>query len=156
LFSPTAVCGQTFTEFALPNSDSAPHGITTGPSPGTAPFYICVGTDGNLWFTENGGSRIGRITPSGSITEFPLPPNSSPVDIAAGADGYQWLIENLTNRIGRISTSGAVTEFSVPTLNGGLWGITRGVDGNIWFAEISGNKIGSHILRTHRRIPPPD
>ncbi len=36
------------TEFALPTASSAPTGITAGP-------------DGNLWFAELGGNKIGRI-----------------------------------------------------------------------------------------------
>ena len=40
--------------------NSLPDGITTGP-------------DGNLWFTEFAASKIGRITPTGTITEFPIP-----------------------------------------------------------------------------------
>ena len=40
----------TITEFTIPTTSSIPEGITAGP-------------DGNLWFTENGGNKIGRITP---------------------------------------------------------------------------------------------
>ena len=29
--------------------------------------------DGNVWFTQRTANKIGRITPSGAITEFPLP-----------------------------------------------------------------------------------
>src|SRR5437868_4101348 len=48
-----------FHEFSLAAA-SQPLGITSGP-------------DGNLWFAEAHGNRIGKITPSGEITEFPLP-----------------------------------------------------------------------------------
>jgi virginiamycin B lyase len=41
--------GGTITEYTLP-SGSEPLGITAGP-------------DGNLWFTDDGTSRIGKITP---------------------------------------------------------------------------------------------
>ena len=41
------------------------------PTAGSRPFGITTGPDGNLWFTEYGGDKIGRITPSGTITEFP-------------------------------------------------------------------------------------
>ncbi|MGH9003692.1 MAG: hypothetical protein ACRDYV_11235, partial [Acidimicrobiia bacterium] len=36
--------------------------------------------DGNVWFTEIAGNRIGRITPGApnTITEFPLAPPSGP------------------------------------------------------------------------------
>src|SRR5712692_3614646 len=35
------------------------------------PYNIVTGPDGNMWFTEIG--QIGRITPAGVITQFPLP-----------------------------------------------------------------------------------
>ena len=52
--------GQTITEFPLPNPGSGPLGMTAGP-------------DGNLWFTEQFGPGIGRITTAGTITEFTIP-----------------------------------------------------------------------------------
>ena len=71
---------------------------------GSAPFEITSGSDGNLWFTE--GNKIGRITPAGSITEFPLPKaDSEPLGIAPGPDGNLWFTEFRGNRIGRITTS---------------------------------------------------
>ena len=45
---------------------------------------ITVGPDGNLWFTELVG-KIGRITPAGAVTEFPIPGGvSEPIEIVAG------------------------------------------------------------------------
>jgi virginiamycin B lyase len=41
-------------------------------------------TDGNLWFTELTGDKIGRITPAGSINEFPVPTASSRLTGIAG------------------------------------------------------------------------
>jgi hypothetical protein len=38
--------------------------------PGSGPESIALGPDGNLWFTEMAASKIGRITPSGAISEF--------------------------------------------------------------------------------------
>jgi streptogramin lyase len=35
------------------------------------PGFIAAGADGNLWFTEPTG-KIGRLTPGGSLTEFPV------------------------------------------------------------------------------------
>src|SRR5438477_348283 len=34
------------------------------------------------------------------------------------------------------------TEYPIPTANSQPWGITAGPDGNIWFTEQYGNKIG--------------
>src|SRR5947209_12671111 len=37
-------------------------------SPGSSPEGIAAGPDGNMWFTEYDGDRVGRITPSGAVT----------------------------------------------------------------------------------------
>jgi virginiamycin B lyase len=37
------------TEFTIPTASSSPEGIVSGP-------------DGNLWYTEHGGNKIGRIS----------------------------------------------------------------------------------------------
>ena len=38
--------------------------------------------------------------------------------------------------------SGKIREFPVPTATSGPLGITAGPDGNLWFTEALGNKIG--------------
>ena len=95
---------------------------------------IAVGPDGNLWFTEGGRTKVGRITTSGQITEFELPAGAGGATaIAAGADGNLWYTESGVSRIGRIMPSGDVTEFPL----GGareFWGggIVAGPDGALW------------------------
>jgi hypothetical protein len=52
---------------------------------GPHPVNITVGPDGNLWFTDEGLNKIGRITTSGDIVEFPIPTaDSAPAGITAG------------------------------------------------------------------------
>ena len=122
--------GQVITEFPIPTVNSQPEGIVTGP-------------DGNLWFTEQLGNKIGRITPAGVIIEFPVPtPASSPESITLGPDGNIWFCELDGNKIGRITTAGVITEFPIPTNNSQPEGIATGPDGNLWFTEAQGNKIG--------------
>jgi virginiamycin B lyase len=117
------------------------------------PFGIATGPDGNLWFTEEGvynsgtfqfeGGQIGRITPSGTVQEFPIPTaNSQPQAIASGPDGALWFTEAQANKIGRITTSGVVSEYNVPTANAGLKGIVAGPDHALWFTESGTTKIG--------------
>ncbi len=107
----SASAGQV-TEFPV-TSNSDPEGITTGP-------------DGNLWFTDGQGDKIGRITPSGTVTEFAVPtPGSQPQGITTGLDHNLWF-----------------TEFAVPTSGSQPQGITAGSDGNLWFTEPGANKIG--------------
>src|SRR2546426_819371 len=108
--APAWAAAGTITEFSIPPAESDPVGITAGP-------------DGNLWFTELKGNQIGRITPSGAITEFPLPATCGfsggcePEGITAGPDGNLWFTEVIGNQIGRITTAGLVTGFPIPTAN---------------------------------------
>jgi virginiamycin B lyase len=63
---------------------------------------MTVGPDGNLWFVEVLGDKIGRITPEGLITEFQVPtPASEPHDINAGPDRNLWFVETAGNNVGR-------------------------------------------------------
>lgn len=96
---------------------------------------ISPGPDGNIWFTEYFGNRIGRITLSGTFTEFPIPTlGAQPTNITVGPDGNLWFTERATSKIGRITTDGVITEF--PSVSASPDGITGGPDGNIWFASL--------------------
>jgi len=123
--------GQSFVEYPIPTPNTGPEALTTGP-------------DGNVWFVELRGNNIGRITPSGVITEFPIPTASPGAfgGIVTGPDGALWFTEQTSNKIGRIATSGSITEFTVPTASSLPTGIAAGPDGNLWFAEVGANKIG--------------
>ena len=89
-----------------------------GISIGARPMGITAGADGNLWFTEYDGNRIGRITPSGVVTEFSMgiSVGARPTGITAGTDGNAWFTESNGNRIGRITPSGVVTEFGTASI----------------------------------------
>ncbi len=65
---------------------------------------ITAGSDGNLWFTEASGNRIGQITPQGSITETSagISAKSNPAGLTAGPDGNLWFTEVGGNRIGEV------------------------------------------------------
>jgi len=118
----------TLTEVAVPTSNSVPEGIT-------------LGSDGNLWFTEFQGGKIGRITPSGTITEF-SGLGGAPFWITAGPNGNLWFTET-TNAVGEMTTAGKlVGEFALPLDGSGLDQIAPGSDGNLWITEFKGNRIG--------------
>jgi virginiamycin B lyase len=60
--------------------------------------------DGNLWFTERTGNKIGQVTPTGVFTEFPIPTAATePIGIVTGPDGNLWFTETSGNKIGRIA-----------------------------------------------------
>lgn len=127
-----ALCGaaaaQTIEEFPIPTAASSPQGITTGP-------------DGNLWFTEQAADKIGRMTTSGTVTEFPIAVSisGSLFGITAGPDGNLWFPDLLSKKIGKVTPDGTVTEYPVtlphPFSSGG---ITAGPDGALWFTANSG------------------
>ena len=103
------------TEFALPTADSFPAGIAAGP-------------DGNLWFAEQ-AARVGRITPTGEVTEFPV--SGETFEVAAGTDGNLWFVG--WGEVHRVTTSGDVTTLSpIPTYQPG--GVAVSPDGAIWIA----------------------
>jgi len=107
---------QTITEFPVLTATSQPNAITSGP-------------DGNLWFTEQLAHKIGKITPTGTVTEYP----AEGFDITAGPDGAGGKALWFTGG-GRITTGGAATQFA--TLAGN--NITTGPDGNLWLALNNG------------------
>jgi streptogramin lyase len=122
------------TEFPLPVAQSVPLGIA-------------LGADGNIWFTEVSGSRFGRVTPAGTVTDFStgsgISSDARPWGIAAGDDAGLWFTEESGNRVGRINPlTRQATEFTAGiTSPSGPRGITAGPDGNVWFAE-DGGRIG--------------
>ena len=116
---------------------------------GSNSLDIVPGPDGNLWFTEFGGDRIGRVTPTGAIHEFPLNASSGPSGITVGPDGNIWFTEQLGDRIGRLSPlagSNAAIQASIHEYaligNSKPFGIAAGPDNNLWFTQNGNNFIG--------------
>ena len=69
------------------------------------PAAIAVGSDGALWFVNNGNASIGRITTSGTVSNYTDPTIDGPIWIAAGSDGALWFSNQTNSSIGRITTS---------------------------------------------------
>jgi uncharacterized protein (TIGR03437 family) len=129
---------------ALCTAASAQFVITEFPGP-VSPYCITAGPDGNLWFTDEGANKVGRITPAGVITEFSagITAGANPFGIAAGPDGNLWFTELAGNRIGRVTPAGVITEFTTGLVaNGGPYLITAGPDGAMWFTDSNGPRIG--------------
>jgi len=126
-----ALHAQVVTHFPIPTANSRPYTIVPGP-------------DGNLWFTESSGNKLGRITPAGVITEFPVPAAASgPYGIAIGRNGDVWFTERFNNKIGRYTpATGVFKEFRIPTPFAQPWEIALAPDGDLWFTEEDVNQIG--------------
>ncbi len=113
------------------------------PNPSTVPYYLAIGSDKNVWFTEDNAFRIGRITSSGVITEYPIPSGQTGYYIAAGSSGSLWFTES-SNNIGKITTTGHITEYTVPASDSAAGQqIAKGPDGNMWFTDVNNNSIGN-------------
>ena len=85
-------------QFKVPTANSQPRAITSG-------------SDGNRWFTEGteftgAPAKIGRITPTGAVTEFPVQCNGCIItDIARGPGDTVYFTSNDAS-LGSISTAG--------------------------------------------------
>lgn len=119
---------------------------------------LIPGPDGNVWFvgTTAKSAAIGRITPAGVVTVFPVDiplqtkvpgyPICEPVDtgpcigasniggLVAGADGNLWFVDG-QGRIGRTTPSGVTTFFDTAS----AWApvIGAGPDGAVWYPTTS-------------------
>jgi virginiamycin B lyase len=62
---------------------------------------IAAGPDDNIWFCENKGGKIGRLSPTGKVTEYRVAEDSDPFLIIAGPDGNLWFTDE-KDRIGHI------------------------------------------------------
>jgi virginiamycin B lyase len=116
---------------------------------------LALGADGDVWYTaglpgiklfskEGEPSAIGRITPSGQVTEFSLGLESKALldQIVAGPDGNLWFVNQAEPdfAIGRITPKGEIKEFAI---SGYPWlkpsGIAAGVNGNVYFGASGEN-----------------
>ncbi|HEY5173597.1 MAG TPA: PQQ-binding-like beta-propeller repeat protein [Acidimicrobiia bacterium] len=114
----------------------------------SAPYDVAVGQNGQIFFTEKNANKIGRMTLTGAVNEFPVPTaTSAPTGIVAGPDGDIWFSESARAKVGRMTTDGVFSEIALP-VGSVPDGITVGSDGNIWFADTSLSKVGRISLST--------
>ncbi len=127
--------------------------FATGISPGAGPEGITAGPDGNLWFTEFNKGAVARITPTGTVTEFPLGAgNTNPIGITMGQDGNLWVAICGAHEFGRVSIDGTLMgEFA--TESGGCpYDIAAGPDGNLWAGIYD---LPPRIARINTALDPP-
>ena len=127
--------GGHFTKFSLPNGSQLLLGdMVNGP-------------DGARWVVDDTNAKIWRISSTGAITGFAIPPctgctysgGSGTGNIISGPDVALWYSRPGNIAFGRITTSGQVHEFPVPSQLGSYPGtITAGPDGAIWFGVSDG------------------
>jgi streptogramin lyase len=140
---------------------------STNLQPGAVPDAIIAGPDGNVWFDDqySNNYEVGRVTPNGTITEYPLG-EGLPVDLTAGLDGNIWVAQGAgmdpttaPEAVDRIIPAAVIAPDDIHRFSMGLHpegiqdgdNITTGPDGNLWFTDSFAPKgIGKVSLQ----IPP--
>lgn len=126
------------------------------PTPSSAPYAIARGPFGDLWFVENNAWKIARISMTGTIQEFKLPPPTQQfhqlAGITTGADRNIYITadEWTCGRRGCFYSGNVYKALPgsgtpVLTFGGGTFpsGITSGPDGNLWFGDEGGGTGGA-------------
>jgi virginiamycin B lyase len=135
------------------------------PIENASPSHITTGADGNLWFTESSSvfdeetfefhSSIGRITPTGDITEFRACESCVPNDIVQGPGNILYYTNN-DNLLGRMTTDGQSLTPRSPGLFVGGNRLAAG-GGNIWVTDFNRDVIWKYDVsaETFQSFAPP-
>ena len=121
-------------QYKVPTANSDPRAITNG-------------SDGNVWFTEGNDltgspAKVGRVTPGGTITEFPINCNDCILtDIDQGPDGILYMTSNDAQLV-RFDVDTLTQLPSIDTPNTGSTGEID-VDGDDVWVTADFNKPGA-------------
>ena len=109
------------------------------------PQRLALDKDGNVWFTERQGNKLGRFDPKNeSFKEFPLPgPEASPYAIGIDRDGMIWYASHEQDTLGRFDPkTETVTEYPFPQSEISMREFFMDSKGRMWFASSDNNKVG--------------
>ena len=123
------------------------------PTAGSSPKHITQASDGNFWFTESFVNdqnatphKVGRITPTGQVTEFNVCDFCFPNDIVQGSDGILYFTKNDAS-LGRITTDGTVLPDIPAVFSSNGNGLDAHAD-DIWFADSNNAVIHRYNVQT--------
>ena len=114
-------------------------------SAGAHPVNIIQGPDGAMWFTENNaaGPKLGRLTTSGVLNEYPLTGAKSATGLALDLLGGFVVTDAGNNAIGVFTINTLdYKEFAITTSNSNPTWVTVGPDGRMYFTETAAGQIG--------------
>ncbi len=118
---------------------------TTIPS-NSQPSGVARADNGEIWFTEEAASRIGRIDPVTGvfINDYPTTTADAGPTGITGLGNFMWFTEQTANRIARIDrTSGDVDEFLTNMAGALPNAIAVGPGDILYFTETGTGKLGS-------------
>ena len=105
---------------------------------GNFPIYIKQAPDGSMYFTNLLTSRVSRITPSGKLTQFPLPstygpPNDArPIAVYLMNNGVAVVTEESGHAYAYIQKNGLVTEKPLAPIDSEAASLTYDRLGTLW------------------------
>ncbi len=115
-----------------------------------APTGIIGTSDGDMWFTSIGNSRIGRVHPSdGAIETFADPADNIalPANIFPAADGRVWFTCLGSNRLGSIDPTATDPAQTITTITHAAFNkpvaLKAAPDGWLWCSLRGGNALAS-------------
>ncbi len=128
----------------------------TVPTPNANLYDLVIDNNGNIWFTEYSGNKIGFFnTITHKFVENAIPTSGSqPYAITKAPNGDIWFVENTQQKIGSFTptTSGTVTITEHKTNNPGgpvPHLITADSAGNIWYSEAFSGDIGEFVPKNN-------
>ncbi|MGA2875686.1 MAG: SMP-30/gluconolactonase/LRE family protein [Nitrososphaerales archaeon] len=117
--------------------------------PTTTPNAIAVDAQGNVWFTLENQSSLAELNPTtGKIQEFPIPVHAKGSTTTWGivvdnTRGLVWFTEQVSNSVWSFSISThKFVQYELKSPISFPFGIALDEQGNVWFTEFFGNKIG--------------
>lgn len=131
---------------------------TAGQTPGfpitAAAEDITGGNGGTMWFTDPATPAIGRISATGTFSEFRtgLASGARPYVIVTAPDGSHWFSDYNGVTIGHITTGGKITEYGSPQQPSGdsAAGVAIAPDGTPWLITFGPEPMLVHVTAQKR------
>ncbi len=112
------------------------------PTPGSRPHGLTVAPDGQVFYTAQSASLIGRLDPVAGmiVKEYPVMTDPHTPIFHMGA---VWFTSQQGNRYGRLDpASGAVNLYNAPTESSQPYGVDDAPNGHLWIALFGTYKLG--------------
>lgn len=107
-------------------------------------YDVTVDNEGMVWFSEIAVGTLVKLNPATGETKDIRPEGTVSIrGITVDPQDNLWFGDFLGHRFGKLNVkTGAVKFYKPPTPNATVYGVTYNqVDGNIWFADMSGNNV---------------
>ncbi|MGH3629222.1 MAG: virginiamycin B lyase family protein, partial [Sciscionella sp.] len=117
------------------------------------PYWLALGPDGRVWFTEFGAGKVGVLDPAtGRISEYPVPGHRNPAGIAVDPHGVVWSATMQGCLLRLDPRTGRTRCFRIPEADD--YGVATANDGTVWVGSLSGRGVyafdpGSGRFRRH-------